>query len=252
MNHTHTLSSHRTRRRLAGLVVGLAAIVAGQAHAPTADAHEATLTPRATCGGYTITIASTSGFVGDPTVGIYGDLNAPSSSERNLGGLSGIAPLVRTRSSGSYTGGVTLYYSDGTKSSASFTIVVPDCPELEIGDPTVVSTTSTTAPAGGAPDGPSDTTAAGVVPDPPSATTPAAPITENSVPIATVPATPPPADVSGYTVPAEPGYGSSVTADNTLPKTGASNSTLLRIGAALIVIGGLLLVARRRTGRIEP
>lgn len=249
MNPTHTLSSHRTRRRLLVGVVGLAAIVAGQAHAPTADAHEATLTARATCDGYTVTVSSSAGFTGDPTVGIYGDLNAPSSAERNLGGLSGIAPLVRPRPAGSYKGGVTLYYSDGTKSAASFSLVVPECPELAIGDPTVVSTTSTTAPAGGAPDGPSATTAVGVVPDPPSVTTPAAPITEDSFPIVAPPAppaTPPPAIVSGSIVPADPGYGTSIT-DGRLPRTGASsNRTLLLIAVALTVIGGLLLSARRR------
>ena len=233
--------------------------------AARADAHEAVAKATPRCGGYTLTIGSTSGYTGDPRVGVYGDAVAPSTSERSLGGLSTIPqPLTFTRPAGTVSGGVTLYYNDGTKSSAPYSVTVvgpcstssqPPIDTTTTVDTTVDTTVGSTAPttqaslpptSGSRPTSP--TTSVDTTGDTTTTTGPF--LTDPQPSILPPPTTARPTTSASVQTGIETATGEQTTTTirtGRLPSTGAdATTTMVLFAGGFLVIGGLLLTARRR------
>lgn len=125
--------------------------IAGLGIAQRADATEAhvKVAAMAECQGYVITVSGTD-FTGAATIGLWGDASG-NQGEITAGGITPGAPAVEFayhRTKGHYEGGVTLYFEDGKRSSATYAFDVPACPDTPSStEAPATTTTSSLAPS---------------------------------------------------------------------------------------------------------
>jgi len=217
------------------------------------------------CDGYTLTATPAAGAVaGD--VYVWGDAtDTPDPTMRKIGTLT-TTPVVRTltRGPGTYSGGMSIHYPNGTESNRSYTIIVQPCVPTEptgpiVGPPIIITvppTFATIAPPSTAVPMCEDFSPPMAGPCPTTTTTSAAPTstpspTEGPSGQPTTSPTPSPR-VFGEVVTSPTtadGTPTDETTADTLPHTGAGNTTVrIAWAAVLAVFVGLFLVCVRNWG----